>query len=48
MKRIVIWVDIKSEEFEQVVKKLKKSLDSMGVKYSIVDMHELIELGETK
>jgi hypothetical protein len=48
MKRIIIWVDIKSEESEQVVKKLKKSLNSMGVKYSIVDMHELIELGETK
>jgi hypothetical protein len=48
MKRIIIWVDTKSEEFEQVLKKLKKSLDSMGVKYSIVDVHELVELGETK
>jgi len=48
MKRIIIWVDVKSEEFEQVLKKLKGSLNSMGVKYSIVDVHELIKLGDTK
>jgi hypothetical protein len=48
MKRIIIWVDIKSEEFEQVLKKLKKSLNSMGVEYSIVDVQELIKLGDTK
>jgi len=48
MKRIIIWVDVKSEEFEQVLKKLKESLNSMGIKYSIVDVHELIKLGDTK
>ena len=48
MKRIIIWVDVKSEDFEQVLKKLKESLNSMGIKYSIVDVHELIKLGDTK
>jgi len=48
MKRVIIWVDVKSEEFEQVLKKLKESLNSMGIKYSIVDVHELIKLGDTK
>jgi truncated hemoglobin YjbI len=48
MKRIIIWVDIKNEEFEQVLEKFKKSLNSMGIKYSIVDVHELIEQADTK
>jgi len=42
MKRIVVWVDVKSEEFEKVLKKLKKSLSSMGIKYNIVEVCELI------
>ena len=42
MKRIVIWVDVKNEETEQVLKKLKKSLSSVGIKYSIVEMCELM------
>jgi predicted DNA-binding transcriptional regulator len=42
MKRILIWVDVKNEELEQVLKKLKESLNSIGVKYNIVDVYELI------
>ena len=47
MKRIVIWIDVKSEEFEQVLKKLKDSLSSIGIKYSIVEVCELVS-GDTK
>jgi len=44
---MVIWVDVKSEEFEKVLKKLKESLNSIGAKYSIVEVCELIP-GDTK
>jgi len=47
MKRIVIWVDVKSREFEQVLEKLKESLSSIGIKYSIVEVCEL-KPGDTK
>ncbi|HML02153.1 MAG TPA: hypothetical protein VK487_02140 [Candidatus Bathyarchaeia archaeon] len=42
MKRIVISIDVKNEEIERVLKKLKKSLSSVGIKYSIVEMCELM------
>ena len=47
MKRILIWVDVKNEEFGQALKKLKKSLNSIGIKYSIVEVCELMP-GDTK
>jgi hypothetical protein len=47
MKRILIWVDVKNEEFGQVLKKLKESLNSIGIKYSIVEVCELMP-GDTK
>jgi hypothetical protein len=47
MKRIVIWVDVKNEELEQVLKKLKESLSSKGIKYSMVEVCELMP-GDTK
>jgi hypothetical protein len=47
MKRIVVWVDVESGEFEKVLKKLKGSLGSVGIKYSIVEMCEIIP-GDTK
>jgi hypothetical protein len=42
MKRIVISIDVKNEEIDQVLKKLKKSLGSVGIRYSIVEMCELM------
>ena len=47
MKRIVVWVDVKSGEFEKVLKKLKGSLSSAEIKYRIVEVCELIP-GDTK
>jgi hypothetical protein len=47
MKRIVIWIDVKSEEVEKVLKRLKKSLSSVGIKYSVVEVCELMS-GDTK
>jgi hypothetical protein len=47
MKRIVIWIDVKNEETEQVLKKLKESLGFLGIKYSIVETCELMS-GDTK
>jgi hypothetical protein len=48
MKRIIIWVDVKDKECEQILERLKESLNSLGVEYSIVDVHDLVKLGETK
>jgi 2'-5' RNA ligase len=47
MKRIVIWIDVKNEEVEQLLKKLKESLTPSGIKYSIVEVCELMT-GDTK
>ena len=43
MKRIIVWVDSKNDDVEQVRKRLKKFLNSMGVRHTIVEVCELIE-----
>lgn len=41
LKRIIVWVDSKDEDAEQVCKRLEKLLSSMGRGYKIVDVCEL-------
>lgn len=41
MKRIIVWVDSKDEDTEQVCKRLEKLLSSVARGYKIVDVCEL-------
>jgi len=43
MKRIIVWVDSKSDDVEQACERLKKFLSSTGLRYTIVEVCELIE-----
>jgi len=43
MKRIIVWVDSKSDNVEQARERLKKFLSSLGLRYTIVEVCELIE-----
>ena len=43
MKRIIVWVDSKSDNVEQAREELKKFLSSFGIRYTIVEVCELIE-----
>jgi hypothetical protein len=42
MNRIVPRIDAKSEEFEAVLRRLKEWLSSVGIKYGIVEVCELM------
>lgn len=48
MKRIIVWVDIKSDDVEQVRERIKKFLRSIGLRHTIVEVCEIRELGESK
>lgn len=48
MKRIIIWVDSKSEKVDKTLENLRKLLSSTGLKYSIIDVCELAEQGDDK
>jgi len=43
MKRIIVWVDSKSDNVEQAREALKKFLSLAGLRYMIVETCELIE-----
>jgi exonuclease VII small subunit len=47
LKRIVLWVDSKNEELEQVLNTFKKSLDSIKVGYNIVDVIDLTKVEDS-
>lgn len=48
MKRVIIWVDSKSDKVEEVREKLKKFLSSMGLRYTIVEVSEIMEPEDSK
>jgi hypothetical protein len=48
MKRIIIWVDTKNRKVGQTIENIKKFLSSAGLKYNIVDVCEVAELGDSK
>jgi len=48
MKRVIIWIDSKNDKLDQVMMKIRKSLNSFKVNYSIVDISELRDMGEDK
>ncbi|HXX88301.1 MAG TPA: hypothetical protein VEH86_07660 [Candidatus Acidoferrum sp.] len=48
MKRIILWVDTENSEVSQTLKNLKKFLNTAATKYSIVDVCEIAELGDSK
>lgn len=48
MKRVIIWVDSKSKDVEEVREKLKKFLGSIGLRYTIVQVCELKETENDK
>jgi len=43
MKRIIVWVDSKSDNVEQARERLKEFLSSLELRYTIVEECELIE-----
>jgi len=43
MKRIIVWVDSKSDKVEQARERLKKFLRLAGLRYTIVEVCEFIE-----
>jgi len=45
---MTIWVDCKSENSEKLCEKLEKLLASLGLRHTIVDIRELVEVGEDK
>ena len=47
MKRIILWVDIKDKDVEQVCDTLKKLLNSVGALHKIVGIYELKMSSET-
>jgi hypothetical protein len=48
MKRIIVWVNSKSEGIEEVRKRLEKLLRSMGLRYTIVETCEVRELEDAQ
>jgi hypothetical protein len=47
LKRITVWVDSKNEEPEQVLNTLKKSVNLIEVRYSIVNMIDLTKVEDS-
>jgi len=43
MKRIIVWVDSKSDNVKRALEELKKFLSSLGLRQTIVEICELIE-----
>jgi len=41
MERIVVWIDVRDEETEQVRKKLEKLLNAMKVSHKVVDVSHM-------
>jgi len=48
MKRIIIWVDTKNRKVGQTIENIKRFLNSEDLKYNIVDICEVVELGDSK
>jgi len=46
VRRMIFWIDIKSDSVEQVREKLKEFLARIGLRYKIVETCELIEPGD--
>jgi len=48
MKRIIVWVDSKGDNVKRALEELKKFLSSAGLRYTIVEVCELIESEDSK
>ena len=47
MKRAVVWIDVRDEDAEEVIRKLKESLDKMRLSLTVVDVSKLNTVEDT-